>query len=164
MSRGRRRANAATDVFRYINMCNGNKEACWEWRGHIRKSDGRPEYYYEGRRITAYRLVYELFTGSTLEKGDMVRHKCDNKLCCNPHHLEKGTHQENMNDMKERERHGLPHQTVRAIKRLLESGAVSHAEIAKRFGKSRELITAIANDRVYQHVSVNDETTENEDE
>jgi len=62
-----------------------------------------------------------------------------------------GDVQQNSNDMKERERHGLPHNSVKAIKRLLQQGR-QHNDIADLYGVSRELITAIANGRVYQHV------------
>lgn len=56
-----------------------------------------------------------------------------------------------MNDMKDRERHGLPHNTVRAIRVLLIEDT-THADIAKRFGVSRQLITEINRDKVYKHV------------
>lgn len=153
-----RKSNKATDVFRYINMHNGDTDVCWEWTGALGGRDNRPYFSCEGQKWLGYRLVYTLYHGP-LEKGQVVRHKCDNKLCCNPHHLESGTHQDNMNDMKERERHGLPHHTVKAIKRILASKAEgvtdeTHAEIAERFGVSRQTIGAINEGRVYQHVKV----------
>lgn len=37
-------------------------------------------------------------------KGLIVRHTCDNRKCVNPEHLELGTHQDNMDDMKQRNR------------------------------------------------------------
>jgi DNA-binding XRE family transcriptional regulator len=53
--------------------------------------------------------------------------------------------------MNERERHGLPHNAIRAIRKLLGEG-VAQQEIASRFGVSRETISAIATQRVYSHV------------
>lgn len=58
--------------------------------------------------------------------------------------------------MKTRQRHGLPHNTVRVIKRLLKEGRM-HKEIAELYGVSRELITAINNERLYSHVSLEEE-------
>ena len=37
-------------------------------------------------------------------KGMVVRHTCDNRKCINPEHLVIGTHQDNMDDMKKRNR------------------------------------------------------------
>lgn len=37
-------------------------------------------------------------------KGMLVRHKCDNRACINPDHLELGSHQDNMDDMRTRGR------------------------------------------------------------
>ena len=37
-------------------------------------------------------------------KGQVVRHTCDNRKCVNPEHLLIGTHQDNMDDMKKRNR------------------------------------------------------------
>lgn len=37
-------------------------------------------------------------------KGQVLRHTCDNRKCVNPEHLVIGTHQDNMDDMKKRNR------------------------------------------------------------
>jgi len=147
-----RRRNKAIDVFRYIDMQGGAVEPCWSWTGALGGRDHRPYFTVDGSRRLAYRIVYEICNGVAIEQGILVRHKCDNKICCNPHHLELGTHQENMNDMKERERHGLPHHTVRRIQTLLEKGEHTHKEIAEAFGTSRQLITEINRGTLYQHV------------
>ena len=52
---------------------------------------------------TKHRKVYYEATG---ELPEVVRHKCDNPRCVNPEHLEGGTHQDNMDDMKKRNRAG----------------------------------------------------------
>jgi len=135
-------------VFNNIDM-SGGPDACWPWK--LKLSDkGLPYQSIEGKKYLAHRLVYELAHGQ-IPDGMVLRHKCDNPPCCNPSHLIPGTHQQNMDDMKERERHGLPRHTVRAIRKLGGEG-VTHAEIAKLYGVARSTVTDIINRRYYQGV------------
>lgn len=140
------RKNKPTDIFKHIDMKGGDKDECWPWKGKLNKKDGRPYFTIEGKRRPAYAIALELSSGKTQSKSLVARHNCDNRTCCNPHHLTWGTHQDNMNDMKERERHGLPRTVVRAILKLLTDGR-AHADIAELYGVSRETITAINNGR-----------------
>lgn len=142
--------NKPTDVFLHVDI--KAKDECWLWTGALAKN-GRPYIRIDGRSVLAYYVTYELVLGEPFPKGKVGRHTCDNPKCCNPYHLIPGTQQENMDDMKERERHGLPHHTVKAIKRLLVDG-IPHTVIAKRFGVSRELVTHINSGRVYCDVTI----------
>jgi hypothetical protein len=148
------RKNKATDVFKKIDMKGGDTTVCWEWTGPV-NAKGRPYFDLNGQKVLAYRLTYELMTGDVL--GDrMARHNCDNEICCNPHHITPGTHDENMKDMTDRERTGLPHGTVKAIKRLIAKNEDTMQEIADKFGVSRTLISEIKQGRVYKHVILDD--------
>jgi len=60
-----------------------------------------------------------------------------------------------MDDMKERERHGMPHHAVRHIKKLILQ-KIPYAVIADRYGCSASLISEIANGRAYGHVHLQD--------
>ena len=153
MTRKFRPPNKRSDVFRFISM--KGDEDCWLWTGGLVGRDSRPYFSVDGKKLLAYRIVYELITGETLVTGEMIRHKCDNKICCNPKHMEKGGHIQNMQDMKERQRHGMPHQTVRHIKKLILQG-VPYSVIAERYGCSKSLISEIANLRAYAHVQLQD--------
>lgn len=145
------RRNKPIDVFRYIDIKNDDLEQCWPWMKSVRGGKGRPYFDINGKKYLAYRIVYELFHGKAIPDGQLVRHKCDNPICCNPHHLELGTHQENMNDMTERERHGLPHFTVKAIRRLIDKG-VHDSDIAERFGLTAENVAKIRKGVSYKHL------------
>ena len=140
--------NIPTDVFKRINMHRGDSSVCWEWTGALNAKDGRPYITIQGVRRPAYVIVLELHTGEQANTR-YACHSCDNSTCCNPHHLSWGTHQDNMNEMKERERHGLPTTVVRSIRNLLSSGR-SHSDIAHLYGVSRETITAINNRRSHK--------------
>jgi hypothetical protein len=132
--------NSPVDVFRHIDM--GHNDVCWEWKGGLNEKDGRPYFTVNGKRRAAYLIVLELHSGIKKQKNAMAIHSCDNPVCCNPFHLRWGTHQDNMNDMKERDRHGLPKIVVRAILRL-RAGGKTQSEIAELYGVSREAISAI---------------------
>jgi len=51
------------------------------------------------RLIGAHVAAYELVWGP-LPEGQLVRHRCDRHLCCNPHHLAPGTALENAADIR----------------------------------------------------------------
>ena len=57
-----------------------------------------------GKKVYAHRHAYEQAHGP-IPDGLVVRHKCDNRRCINPDHLETGTKADNTQDMMERGRH-----------------------------------------------------------
>ena len=148
-----RRRNKPEDVFKYINMHNGDISVCWEWTHTLggRADQRRPYFTVSGKKRIAYHIVYELVHGSTIPEGQIIRHMCDNGICCNPHHHVLGTHQQNMDDMKERERHGLSHYVVKAMRTLSKEG-VTHEEIAKRYGVARRTVTDAVNGTTYSEI------------
>ena len=139
------RKNTPTDIFKHIDMKGGNTDECWTWKGNVNPKDGRPYFTINGLRRPSYAIVLEATTGEDQEDR-IARHNCDNPICCNPNHLVWGDHQDNMNDMKERERHGLPKIVVKAIKKLIENGK-TQSEIAKLYGISRETVSSISTGR-----------------
>jgi|MDSZ01.2.fsa_nt_gb hypothetical protein len=83
---------------------------CWEWAGPknhygygVLSTGGR-----NGKSVLAHRYSWELHNGP-LPIGDgyhgtVVRHKCDNRSCVNPEHLEIGSQKDNVADMDKRGR------------------------------------------------------------
>jgi hypothetical protein len=78
-------------------------ESCWNWTGGLTKGYGN--FLTEYSRY-AHRFSYMIHHPLSCEgMPDLcVRHDCDNPKCVNPAHLRLGTHQDNMNDSKERGR------------------------------------------------------------
>lgn len=147
-----------TDVFRSVDMLTGPEwtdpetgevSRCWPFKGTL-NSEGRPVVQLGGKKYLTYRLIYELVNGVQLGK-QLFRHKCDNEWCSNPAHGVPGSHQENMNDMKERERHGVSHHSVVQIKKLIAKG-YSDAEIADVTGRGRSTIYDIRVGKTFSHV------------
>ncbi len=82
---------------------------CWNWTGRTLKPKPPETNRYgaisltKNTKLFVHRLAYAYHTGiDPLAK--VVRHKCDNTLCINPEHLQTGTNDQNMADMKKRGR------------------------------------------------------------
>ena len=69
--------NTIADVFKYINMNNGDTKACWEWKGKVNDKDGRPYFTVDGQRSPSYAYALEAFKGKKPTKDSVARHDCD---------------------------------------------------------------------------------------
>lgn len=126
--RGHKAQAERFEVFKRINMHDGSKEVCWEWRGaHGTGTRGeyRPRVCIGRKHYYVYRVVYELYTGYTLGAREVVRHSCDNSWCCNPYHMLIGTQADNVADMMQRERAGMKHYQIKRIMSMLELGCTA---------------------------------------
>lgn len=79
-----------------------NEEDCWKWLGLVEKNVGYGISYYRGKTNRAHRTAYILTNEKPLSRNQIIRHKCDNKICCNPNHLELGSHFDNVRDWQTR--------------------------------------------------------------
>jgi hypothetical protein len=80
----------------------GGPDDCWPWTKSKRLGGyGQFMLAPQTPRI-ASRMAYVFNHATPIPDGLVVRHKCDNPPCCNPQHLELGTHGENMQDRVER--------------------------------------------------------------
>lgn len=137
----------------------GGPEECWPWTACRR--GGRSGKDYGGfalspkEPIYAHRMAYALANDidpRSLPKGLVVRHKCDNGICCNPRHLEPGTQADNARDMADRGRSTKGEKNPRAVLSvedvLVIKGRLAvkekHLTIALDFGVDRATISQIA--------------------
>lgn len=126
------RKNVPEDVFRFIDTKDNDPEQCWPWIGYIHPQNGRGYFSLEGKRVLAYRVVYELINGEI--GSQLIRHKCDNPVCCNPTHLELGSQGDNEDDKYTRDRWGYTNDMILEMRRLRKFN-MSYRKIAEMVGK-----------------------------
>ena len=146
MESGRKSTKTAenADVW-FWSRTSKTESGCIEWRGMIK--DGR---YGVVKRVFGRPYVYAhrisfFLTHGRWPKG-VTRHKCDNKKCVNPLHLDEGTHLQNIQDAVDRgmtahgEKSGsavLTRELVRSMRRSNET----NKEIADRLGVSDSTVS-----------------------
>lgn len=119
---------------------NINKSGCFVVTSHKATSNGYPSVYYERESVSMHRKVYTEMFGD-IPKGYVVRHKCDNKKCVNPEHLEVGTYKQNSQDMVDRNRHSYGEKNK--MSKLRESDVIAIRENKK--GLSNRDLTNLYN-------------------
>lgn len=116
---------------------------CWNWIG-AKDADGYGRFRTDRRILNrwakASRFLYESINGK-LPRFLNVCHTCDNRACVNPNHLYAGTQQQNIQDMKDRNRF-TPHSKSGEQSHLSKLTAVQVREIRRRaaLGESRRIL------------------------
>lgn len=129
------RTNIPTDVFRNIDTHDNDPSVCWPWTGSTGGRDERGYITLEGKKKLVYRVVYEIFHGEIADEM-VIRHKCNNQLCCNPTHLVIGTRGQNEDDKYDSDRAGYTHDMLKEMRRFNKLGMTYQAiadEVNRRF-------------------------------
>lgn len=161
---------AVTAVNFWDRVKKGADDECWPWTGPVSKSTNGAEPYgridiFGFKGVYVHRVAYWCANGGVLslrKEGDLlVRHSCDNTLCCNPKHLLLGTHADNMRDKVERGRQ--PHYasidspraklTAADVRAIRARADTPRKELAERYGVSIQTIKAVRSGRHYGDVT-----------
>ncbi len=128
---------------------------CILWPGNVDK-DGYGKTSRNGVSWPAHRIAYAEHHGLARDdiRGVSLLHTCDNRRCCNPHHLVEGTQADNMADMvaKSRQCKGsevagskLTESEVRAIRTMYVRGSrdTGSRALARQFGVTKRAIQMV---------------------
>lgn len=140
-------------------------DECWPYKGSV-TSYGYGQFWLNGKNISAHRAVMLLLKGVPLtsdwtlkhqgpaRRGPIgarreVIHKCYNRICCNPKHIEYSNHSENMRDVIAAGNFKNPRQklTPADYAAILASSEGTRA-LARRFNLNRCHIQDIRNGKV----------------
>lgn len=136
---------------------------CWPWIASTMKRGGYGQLRDGQKTLKSHRIAWELHFGS-IPKGLLIRHLCNNPLCCNPSHLMPGTSKQNHDDMRMAGRMFVPmppqgnnHHgaklTEEQVKFVLTSNA-SGSELARRLGVTNAMISRIRNRKAWKHLTL----------
>lgn len=119
--------------------------------------DGYGRMKKDGVTYKAHRLSW-FVANKTIPVGHVIRHKCRNRNCVNPEHLETGTQAENCAD-RERdgttargERSGNAKLTEEQVLEIRNRVNYTQSELAEEFGVSDTLIGNIIRRESWKHV------------
>lgn len=137
-----------------------NKRGCFIITSHKLDEDGYSEIQIRGKTKKIHRHVYEQCFGK-IPKGLVIRHKCDEPSCINPEHLETGTHQDNVADMLERDRHAkgsrksnsiLKESDIPIIREMIDQGHTNRF-ISRKYSIDESVISVIKHRKAWKHVN-----------
>jgi len=133
---------------------------CLVWRGTLDKK-GYGRVYFDGKSRRPHRVSYFLYHNLDLNTNTVVRHSCDNPSCCNPLHLQAGTHTDNVRDRDERDRTcrgtdkpnvKLTDEEVSLIRERYSLGCYSIRELAFSFCVSYSSVRDIIHRKTWKHI------------
>jgi DNA-binding CsgD family transcriptional regulator len=135
-----------------------NETGCYVCTSHYNSDRGYMLIHFNNTPKYIHRFIYEECFGE-IQKGLVVRHKCDNRRCINPEHLELGTIADNSRDMVERDRslRGSLNKKSKLsemqVKQIIElSQTMGTMELAKKFNINRNTVWRIKAGRGWKHV------------
>ena len=125
---------------------------CWEWTRYVGKN-GYGKSSWEGKSREAHRLAYELSNGP-IETGFVIKHSCNNPICCNPKHLVLGTPDGHL------VRTGVANASARLtekdvleIRHLIGFGSKTLTSIARQYSVSLNTISDIKHYKTWKHLT-----------
>jgi hypothetical protein len=143
-----------TEMYRFWQKVElpKTRSGCWRWKGYV-NSHGYGVISFRGTNYKAHRIAFFLAHDS-LNEEQMVLHKCDLRLCCNPNHLYQGDAKRNSQDALSRGRFArlygesngnskLTGKEVKSIRQQYRSKQITQKTLAQCYGVSTATISYI---------------------
>lgn len=140
---------------------NVTESGCRNWIGAHRMGYGAIKV--DGKVYSAHCVAF-VANGGVIADGHVVGHKCDNRSCVNPDHLECITIEQNNRDLQRRRKltpicgrevHNatLTPDLVRKIRELYVPKSFGYMRIAKVLGVPCWAVKGVTDGRTWNHVS-----------
>lgn len=128
---------------------------CWLWTMKP-NANGYGEIKLSNKVELAHRVAFSLAFGDP-PSGHVIRHQCDEPLCCNPTHLVTGTHADNVKDRVSRGRSAKGSRNGRAILDETKVLAIRNSppniqKLASLYGVSPYTIMDVRSRRIWKHI------------
>lgn len=145
----------------WSRVSKSEPDKCWLWkRGTF--TFGYGQFHLKRWPMTAHRVAWMIANKCNVPEGMCVCHACDNPRCCNPSHLWLGTHADNANDTRQKQRHRGPAGESNSNSKLTDgivreirqeqSGGIANVKLARRYKVCPSLISMIVNRKMWTHV------------
>lgn len=131
-------------------------DTCWLWTAS-KFRNGYGQTTYNKQPMGSHRISW-LLAGNNIPEGHVIRHKCRNKHCVNPEHLETGTLSENTLD---RRRDGTDNRGVRnnttkltdnQVREIRTRSTELKKDLAHEYGVSDVTISYIILGKTWKHL------------
>ena len=128
---------------------------CWEWLGaKYGEGYGQLKLHIWSEKLT-HRWSYKHFKKENIS-DKLVRHKCDNRSCVNPEHLELGDSIDNVRDMLKRNKNNpcgrkFNKEQIDEIKKIRDEGKM-YKEIATLYNCNRRTIERLCLNKTYTEI------------
>ena len=134
-------------------IVKNESSGCWEWNG-FKNALGYGIFEIRGKLVRVHKFSLERKIGRILTAGEVTRHMCNNRCCCNPDHLEAGSQNDNIQDTirANRQSRGESHGTAKLSDQQISEirayqGMFSRAELAMMYDVHTVHISRIHDNR-----------------
>lgn len=109
-------------------------DTCWLWKG-TKDRIGYGHFSVNGKVMLAHRFAVQ----DKIPEGQHVLHKCDNPSCVNPDHLFFGSHGDNMQDSKKKNRHFFKNGEKHPLSKLTDEQAFMVLAAPSFYGSAKQI-------------------------
>lgn len=124
-------------------------DTCWLWNAS-KNSDGYGNFWNGSSIVRAHKYSW-LLANNIIPENHVIRHKCKNKHCINPEHLETGTQKENSLDRLRDDTSARGSNnpncklTINQVREIRARHSEKRCDLAKEYGIGKTTVSGIIN-------------------